>query len=189
MRKNGNTFFLLRHGQTNYNVEGRLAGKAEESKPNPPHLTEVGEKQIMAVAEKLADMSIDIIYSSPFARTMRTATIVSESTGAKVLIDNRLREVDIGVMEGKTINDWEAFFIGKNEFFDAPPGAESLKEVYVRALDFLTEINDKYGDKHILVVSHGDVLWAMKSIFMGIEGDGILKTPYIEPGTLEEFEA
>ncbi len=187
MNLNGNTFFLLRHGQTDFNAKNLIAGLVEESKENPPHLNEVGEKQAREAAERLAHESIGVIYSSPFKRTMQTASIVSERIGIDVLPDNRLREVDVGVLAGKSIADWEKYFEGKNVLTEGSEGGESLNEVRARVEDFLNDINNQYKNKNILIVGHGDPLWMAQSIFLGVEGEEILKTPYIENGEIKRF--
>jgi|SRR3989344_1236461 len=187
MNLNGNTFFLLRHGQTNFNVEGLIAGLVEESSENPPHLNDVGEEQVRKAVESLASESIDVIYSSPFRRTIQTASIVSECIGVEIKIDNRLREVDVGVFAGKTLVDWGKYFEGKDTLTEGPPGGESLNDVHARVKEFLEEVNGKYKNKNILIVGHGDVLWMMMSILSGVEGDEILKTPYIENGEIKKF--
>jgi len=187
MSGNGNTFFILRHGQTNFNVMGRVASLAEESKNDPPHLTLVGEKQARSAAEKLAGESIDVIYSSPFKRTIQTASIVSDRIGVELLIDNRLREVEVGTFTDITIDEWEAYFEKKNTLIEGSPGGESLNDVRERVKNFLNDINNQHKNKNILVVSHGDVLWMMESIFRHTEGEDILKTPYIETGEIKRF--
>ena len=187
MKDSGNTFFLLRHGQTDFNVRGLIAALIEESSDNPPHLNEVGENQARDAAESLANESIDFIYSSPFKRTVQTASIVSERVGIETKVDNRLREVEAGTLAGWTIADWEKYFEGKNTLTEGPPGGESLNDVRERAAEFLNDVNGGHNGKNILVVSHGDTLWMMQSILLGIEGEAILKTPYIENGEIKKF--
>jgi len=189
MKNNGNTFFLLRHGQTDFNARNLIAGAVEERKENPPHLNGVGEEQVKRAAESLVSESLDVIYSSPFRRTMQTAKIVSKRIGVDVKIDNRLREVDVGAFVGRTLADWEKYFEGKDALVEGPPGGESLNDVLARVKEFLDDINHKYRNKNILIVGHGDPLWMMQSIFLGVEGQNILKTPYIENGKIKKLEA
>ena len=187
MSNNGNTFFLLRHGQTSFNAKGLIAGAVEETTEDPPHLNEVGEKQAKDAAEELATESIDVIYSSPFKRTTQTASIVSKRIGVDVKADDRLREVDVGAFAGKTIEYWEKYFEGKDALTEGPPGGESLNDVLARVKEFLDDIDNKYRNKNILIVGHGDPLWMMQSIFLGVEGQDILKTPYIENGETKKL--
>lgn len=188
MQNNGNTFFLLRHGQTNFNAEGLIAGAVEEVKQDPPHLNSVGEEQVKAATEKLAGEAIDVIYSSPFKRTIQTASVVSGRIGVDILTDERLREVEVGVFAGKTLADWEKHFEGKNILTEGPEGGESLNDVHARVKEFLEEINNQHKNKNILVVGHGDPLWMMISILSGVEGEDMLKTPYVENGEIRKFE-
>jgi len=98
-----------------------------------------------------------------------------------------LREVEVGVFAGKTMADWEKYFEGKNILTEGPPGGERLNDVHARAKEFLEEVNGEYKNKNILIVGHGDVLWMMMSILSGVEGEDMLKMPYIKNGEVKKF--
>ena len=187
MTDNSNTFFLLRHGQATSNVSGLIASADEETRNNPSRLTELGIKQAKIAAEKLLGESIDFIYSSPFKRTMETASIVAERLGLDIKTDKRLSEVNVGVFSGLTVEEYGDYFDGKNRLTTAPNSGESLMDIRARVKDFLDYLNSQHKNKNILIVGHGDVLWMMMSILSGVEGDEILKTPYIENGEIKKF--
>ena len=77
-----------------------IASTVSEESDSPSRLTDKGKERARAAAEKLAGESIDYIYSSPYKRTMETATIVAEQLGLDVKTDKRLREVDVGTLSG-----------------------------------------------------------------------------------------
>ena len=67
------TLILVRHGETNWNVAGRLAGLIDEAV-----LTDEGEKQAIALSKKLKNLKIDLIYTSELKRAIQTARIISK---------------------------------------------------------------------------------------------------------------
>jgi broad specificity phosphatase PhoE len=96
------TLLLVRHGETDWNRDGRWQGQSDTP------LNEVGRQQAVRVAEELD--GIDVVYSSDLARARETAEIVAERLGLDVELDERLRERSFGAWEGKTGPEIEAEF-------------------------------------------------------------------------------
>lgn len=147
---------LMRHGETQWNVEGIWQGIA------PVPLNERGRQQAEAASTTLKNAGITRIVSSDLLRTRQTAQIVSEALGLPFEIDQRWREVDLGRWQGLTnpqIRAWdpEAF----KTFEAAPyiergfPEGENQRQHIARTADALADAATRYAGEHILVVTHG----------------------------------
>ena len=78
--------YVARHGQTRWNAENKVCGRTDLP------LTEVGIAQAQALAEKAADLSIDLILTSPLDRAHTMARIIADRCGAEVQVEERLIE-------------------------------------------------------------------------------------------------
>ncbi|MDO5076003.1 bifunctional RNase H/acid phosphatase [Corynebacterium sp.] len=152
---------LLRHGQTELSAARRYSGVGD------PELTELGERQAAAAAERLGTRGgIDYIVSSPLARARRTAEHCAEALGVDVAEHPGLIEMDFGQWEGKTFQeacdaDPALHAAWMRDATVAPPGGESLQAADQRAVRTLAELQDTYGAANILVVSHVTPIKAM----------------------------
>lgn len=126
------TLYLVRHGRTALNAEGRLRGHA-----NPP-LDEVGELEARAVAEVLARTHPVRIYCSPLDRALRTAELIGERTGALFSPDQRFMDRDYGPWTG----EFRADVIERFGSLDAAPGVEPTTSVLERARPALDAVLD-----------------------------------------------
>src|SRR5215467_14607337 len=90
------TLLLVRHGETDWNADGRLQGQTDRP------LSDFGRRQARQLAEELDGEQFEAIYSSDLARARETAEIVSERRGLAVRLDPDLREKDWGNWEGLT---------------------------------------------------------------------------------------
>jgi ribonuclease H / adenosylcobalamin/alpha-ribazole phosphatase len=148
------TTLLLRHGQTALSVERRFAGRGDVP------LTDLGTRQASAAATRLAARGgVDLVVSSPLARTFATAEVVAQATGAELLVDDDLVETDFGEWEGLTFAQvmarWPEEMAAWTASVDAaPPGGESLADAARRALAALDRLLSEHGRKTIAVVSH-----------------------------------
>lgn len=88
-------FYIFRHGQSSYNVEGRIQGHTNNSV-----LTETGIEQARRAGQLLMGKNIEIIISSPLNRAKQTGSIVSETIHTPIRFDDRFTEVNVGVVEG-----------------------------------------------------------------------------------------
>ncbi|MBX4186993.1 MAG: class I tRNA ligase family protein [Candidatus Doudnabacteria bacterium] len=153
-----NTFYFTRHGQAENNVL-QLNSCWPETKPY--HLTKEGKAQVKTAAQKLKAEGIDLIFSSDITRDKETAEFIAKELGIEATFDERLREVNVAEYNGKTYAEYNQAFSFAERWDQAPAGGETNREVEKRMLDFVREINQKYQDKKILVVSHGDPLWLL----------------------------
>src|SRR4051812_36632612 len=118
---------IVRHGETEWNREGRIQGFYADSP-----LTETGRAQALAVAERLAREGIDLIFASDLGRTRMTADPIGRLTGIEVIHDPGLRERSYGTFEGHTFAEIEALhpadyerMRARDPHYAAPGGGES----------------------------------------------------------------
>ncbi|MCL2756099.1 MAG: histidine phosphatase family protein [Firmicutes bacterium] len=128
-------------------------GKKLQGQSDAP-LNEVGIKQANDAAKKVADLGIDIIYSSDMSRAYQTAQILNQQKETKIIQDKRLREKTFGDYEGRFIPD-----ITKDEWdlLEQNPSAlnaESVEDLYKRIKSFIEEIQKISGERNILIVGH-----------------------------------
>ncbi|MGH3586481.1 MAG: histidine phosphatase family protein, partial [Pseudonocardia sp.] len=124
---------LLRHGQTDHNVAGRMQGHHDSK------LTEVGVEQAVHVAPEIARLAPDRLISSDLRRAVDTADVVAAACGRPVKLDPRLRETHLGEWQGRTVAEIEASWPGaiatwRSDPAWAPPGGESRIEVVRRSV-------------------------------------------------------
>lgn len=141
------TFVLVRHGETDWNREGRWQGHAD------PPLNETGRRQAREVAEQLADVRLDAIYSSDLRRALETAEIIGARTGMTPQATASLREVDVGSWSGLTRGEIAERFPG----MDAHDG-ETRDEHAARVRAELRRMLAAHPGERILLVTHGGSL-------------------------------
>lgn len=170
-----NKYILLRHGETKYQAE-----KSDIIYPKDENLilpiTENGKKKIKKVAKELNSLKIDLVYCSDFFRTRQTAGIVAKELRMEIKFDKRLRDTDFGIFAGKTGEEYQSFFSEKKErFFKRTPNGENWNDVRRRATKVILEIEEKYNNKTILIISHGDPIWLMAGYLKGLSDDQMLE--------------
>lgn len=88
--------WLVRHGQTDWNLTGRWQGQASDA----PGLNDAGQAQVLTICEQLKGIKFSAIYSSDLLRARQTAEMVAESLGLSVTLELRLREINLGEWRG-----------------------------------------------------------------------------------------
>lgn len=156
-----NQYFILRHGESLRNVL-KIASSWPEKIKSP--LTEKGIRQIKKAAKELKKKKIDLIFSSDLLRTRQTAGIIGKEIGIKIRLDKRLREVNVGMLNNKPIDEVGRFWdkerklspleYYKKRFKIAPDKGENYVQLEKRMFDFLKATEKKYKGKNILIVSH-----------------------------------
>jgi broad specificity phosphatase PhoE len=155
---------LVRHGQSEWNADGRWQGQAD------PPLSELGKQQAVAAARALG--MVDAVYASDLVRAHHTAELVATQLGSDVVLEPRLRERSAGEWEGRTRAEIEAGWPGYLESGRRPPGYEPDDSVLARvvaALDAITTAHD--GD--VLIITHGGVVRVLER-HLGGEGEGLI---------------
>lgn len=146
---------LIRHGETDWNVEGRYQGQTDVP------LNARGREQAQALAAAVASIPIAAVYSSDLQRALDTAKVVAERTRAPIEIDARLREINQGEWEGlmgaEVRERWPELTAlrRKDPEAFAPPGGEPFIAVRERALAAVTGATKAHRDGTVAIVSHG----------------------------------
>ena len=156
---------LLRHGQTNFNLVGRMQGHLDSE------LTEVGRAQAEAVAPAIALMVPDLLLSSDLRRAMDTADVIGVAAGVAVKVDPRLRETHLGDWQGRTVEEIERDWPGaiaawRSDPAWAPPGGESRIDVVRRCLPAVEELDEQVpatGHTTAVLVAHGGMIAGLVS--------------------------
>jgi len=176
-----NEYFLQRHGQADHNVDRIVSGWDESI---VSELTEDGIRQIEEKAQGYENAGVDLIYSSDIHRCKRTAEMIAGRLGVGVQYDERLRDIKAGEFEGKPEDDFHAFFTTPEERMDKViPGGESLRQQRVRLMKFVKELEAKHEGKRILLVTHGDPSWALKTGIMQLnDAESVNKDYYLPVG-------
>lgn len=151
--------YVARHGQTQWNAENKVCGRTDLP------LTEVGITQAEALAEKTADLGIDLILTSPLQRAHTMAQIIARRCGAEVLTDERLIEQNYGIFEGVDRKNPD-FLANKRQFAVRYPGGESMMDMAGRIYPLLEEIRERYAGKRVLLACHGGVCRVIRSFFV-----------------------
>ena len=160
--------YLIRHGQSEWNLDRISQGQAEA-----PGLTELGRAQALvsadAVAADLAGArSPAALFTSDLARAAETADIVGSRFGLTPQVDSRLRERSLGRLDGLSYDETHAV-VADLDWSDPElrvGGGESTREVYARAAAALSVLVEL--DAPVLVVSHGDLIRAVLAIHSGL---------------------
>lgn len=161
-----NTYYLVRHGQTVWNTLGQTQGHG-----NSP-LTELGIQQAKDLAEALKEYPIDIIYCSDLGRAVETAEIIGKELNIEIHPTESLREMGFGVWEGMPLREIEKIYPESFKMWRNEPekvhieGGETLDMIKQRQDKLIEELNEKYKNKHILLVSHSVTVRVMLLSFL-----------------------
>jgi broad specificity phosphatase PhoE len=157
---------LVRHGQTDENVSGRISGQG------PVPLNARGQEQACLAAEVLAPLGITHIFSSPLVRARQTAEFLAERLQKSIEEIPDLREVGYGDWEGKTFNEMRTHPVAHQVFHDPIkatfPNGESLLEVQQRGIWVIEWVRNTYPQGIVTVVSHGDVIRTALAHYLGM---------------------
>jgi len=149
-------FYYLRHGESTSNIKRYISCYPEK---NPSHLTEKGKKEIQKIAKALKKEKIGLIISSDLTRAKETAEIIAEALKIKIIYDSRLRETNIGVYNGKSVEEYQKLFENLDQrYLKAAEGGETLTDVRKRMLEALKDAANKYSHQNILLVSHEETI-------------------------------
>jgi len=149
------TLWLVRHGQTDWNVEQRFQGHLEVP------LNPIGIQQAEEAAKRLADKHFDALYSSDLMRTRQTAEILARQFDLPIHYEKRLREINHGVWQGLLRDDAKKKFPVEyaarrtNPVHARAPQGESVNDVALRMAGIADELSQLFPNGNILVVSHG----------------------------------
>lgn len=159
------TFLLIRHAHHRLGG-GTLAGRLPNITLSPN-----GEQQAVELGERLSVLPIDRIFHSPLERTTQTAEAIAQHHSCPAEVEERLLELDFGEWQGSKIAElkpnthWQRF----NSFRSGTraPQGELMLETQLRIVGCMVDLSGQYPDAMIALVSHGDVIRAAISYFLG----------------------
>jgi broad specificity phosphatase PhoE len=169
---------VVRHGQSEWNASGRWQGHAD------PVLSELGRRQAAVAAISIG--AVDGIISSDLLRAAETAAIIAEQLGVgPVVVDERLRERDVGEWAGLTDAEIRKGWPGYLEENRRPDGFEAHDVVMVRVLEAFDAIHRASPGGSLLVVTHGGLIFSLARS----QGLGDVSIPHLAGVTVRVTEA
>lgn len=148
------TMYLVRHGQTVLNAQGRFRGRQD------PPLDETGFAEARAAAASLAGRPLAEVYSGPLLRTRHTAESIGARAGVPISIEHRLIDLDYGDWDNLTEAQAEALAPQAWKIFKEDPRAcvapngESLADLEDRVSEAVLQIAERHAGEHVVAVSH-----------------------------------
>lgn len=175
--------YLVRHGQTDWNLEKRAQGRQN----NP--LNAEGIRQAEELREKLKNYEFDICYCSPLLRAKQTAEIAVDGR-VETIYDDNLVERGFGTLEGTLTTDWDLATIFQFDYSAPGTGMETVREVFARSKKFLERVKtEQPDDAKVLVVAHGFLLKTMYFNAIGYDEKTVdLKSFYMHNVDVVEVE-
>lgn len=179
-------FYFLRHGEADSNVFKFLCSWPEKRES---HLTEKGKEAILKLIPRLKLEKFDLIVSSDLSRAKETVGLIKEQLDCPVIYDERLRETNFGELNGEPVESYHQLFQSHLErFYKKPKNGETLTEVSKREIQLLKELSSKYPHKKILLIGHGDPLWALKCVLSGLAPNDYSKISYPSVAQFEKID-
>lgn len=167
-------FILVRHGQSLGNERKIILGHVDWD------ITDVGRAQAECVAEALANRKIDAVYSSDLMRAYNTVAPVALSRGLKINVDKGLREINMGLWEGREVSEiiekyGELFTVEWMQHFGSfcAPGGESTSELARRFRDTLRRIAEENPGSTVLIGTHAAAIRAFWALVTGVPSEKI----------------
>ncbi len=162
------TVYVVRHGETEWNAEGRIQGHTDVS------LSEQGRSQAQVLGRRLAEVSFDVAYCSDLARASETARIILGGRTVPLRPTPQLREYQKGVFEGLTVHEYskrypdmyQASLVNDLDF--APTGGETIRQTSARTAEFVAELRGNHLEDTVLIVGHGGSLRSVVVALMGL---------------------
>lgn len=150
------TLVLCRHGESEWNVEGRIQGQSSLA----GGLTDLGRRQAQRLGERLRNAGLDQLYTSDLRRALETAAIVGAALGLQPQLDHRWRELDLGDWHGLTGAEvearWPEQIAALRRGEDVPRGnGETFARLQARTLAAITDLAQRHPGQTVGVICHG----------------------------------
>jgi probable phosphoglycerate mutase len=167
--------YIARHGETTWNVEGRIQGRSD------PGLSPKGHQQSLALLEQLKKQSLSAIYTSRLQRSILTAQPIAHHFSLPIRQESELDEIAFGVLEGRNLyqfdevtkSEWERF---KDDRFNYRiPEAENYTDVSNRIKPFIDKTLRNHEGEEVLVVGHRVVNRLLIGMLMEYPLEWVLK--------------
>jgi broad specificity phosphatase PhoE len=148
-------FGLLRHGQTDWNINFLLQGVTDIP------MNQTGLEQVKLAAQAIQAKDWDVVLTSPLTRAKQTAEIIATHVGFSEVIEQELLiERSFGEAEGLSHEQWRAKYSNLDEI----PGGESRQQLAARSELLLDYVATEFGGKRVLAISHGALIRGLLAI-------------------------
>lgn len=157
MEKHLTNLFIFRHGETNWNLAKRIQGHTDIP------LNSTGQKQALELKKKVSHIKFDLAISSDLCRAFETAEIIFKDTSVKIIKSKALRELNLGVAEGKLVDElnqeydeetrnnfWDPFFLD----YSFPKG-ENKGAHLIKMKKYIESIILEHQPKNLAISTHG----------------------------------
>lgn len=175
--------FVIRHGQTNWNIEGKTQGSIETE------LNKIGIEQAKSAKSELLNIKLDVVLCSPRNRCKTTAKIICEGRNIPIIEIEELKERGFGEFEGKQKDidyDWVEFWnLETNKQYEQ---AENVRDFYNRVSDVIEKIKMNYVGKNVLIVTHSGVCAMIYCCLNNLKPDGKLIIPGIKNCEIMKYD-
>lgn len=173
------TILLARHGESDWNRDGRWQGHADRP------LTDRGREQARELAERLAATELDAVYSSDLVRARETAAIVAEPHRLTVQELPALREVDVGSWSGLTRAEAEERFPDAYRRWthgvEGWDDGETYEQLGERVVSAVLEMAERHAGDRVLLVAHGGSIRAIHAAALGMDLHAYRRSQRVEP--------
>ena len=179
--------YIIRHAEAEGNLYRRIHGWYNSG------LTDLGRRQLEAIADRFMDIKLDVVYSSDLKRARQTAEAVARGSGVDVTETKQLREVNLGVWEDRTWGEAASESPEQITFFNRDPekwnveGSEPLSVTQERMMSVLSEITARHAGGRIAIVSHGAAIRALLAAILGIPSENITKIHHCDNTAVTEL--
>ncbi len=177
---------VIRHGETDWNIEGRYQGQAD------PPLNSKGILQAKKLAQDLQNSGLEILYTSPLLRAKQTAQILSDKLGIPIIDEPRLMEIHQGDWQTRLRSEIQSLYPDlftaweTNPWEITPPGGENLSQVQTRVNGSIDDILASNSYQKIGLVTHRIPIALIKVRFQHMDPD-IVRTIHLPNAFWEEI--
>jgi len=151
--------YVVRHGQTNWNVEGKVQGQMDIE------LNDTGIEQARSLSKNIANENFDVIISSDLKRAYKTTQIINENHKLEIQIDKRLRERGYGDYSGYNKHNMEYEKLWTYELNYKGDNVEPFVDFVKRVEIFIKDSKSTYKGKNVLFVTHGWVARVIEHMY------------------------
>ena len=182
------TVILVRHGESEANRQGYFAGQTDAE------LLDKGIQQARATGTYISqNYRVDKIYASDLKRAYKTGAEISELTGAPLLADKRLREINAGLWQGNAFDDIltrypDSYTCWLNDIGNCRcDGGESVKQLSERVSEALCEIAEANPGETIVVATHATPIRAIQCVLKDLALDEMKNIPWVSNASVTEI--
>lgn len=190
LQRGPRSLVLVRHGESVGNLADARAREQGADRLDLPardadvELSDEGRRQADALGEWMAKAENlpDLVLSSPYARALETARRAVTHTDHEIVLDERLRERDLGLFDGMTGQGIRKEFADEAErrrhvgkFYYSPPSGESWADVVLRVRSLLADLRHGFEDQQVWVFSHQAVIMTFRYVLEGLTEEELLE--------------